>query len=96
MMNLAIWFAVHVAFAEVETINRYGMQLLIPDWATIDLASVALAAGAFIAMLRFKGMMPVILVCALLEWPGMCFSQVQCKNFFVPLNFHLFSMRKRK
>jgi chromate transporter len=67
MMNLAIWFAVHVAFAEVDTISRYGMQLLIPDWQTMDLASVVLAAGAFIAMLRFKvGMMPVILVCALL------------------------------
>ena len=67
MMNLAIWFAVHVAFADVETVNRSGMQLLIPDWGTIDLASVTLAAGAFIAMLRFKvGMMPVILVCALL------------------------------
>lgn len=67
MMNLAIWFAVHVAFADVETVSRYGMQLLIPNWGTIDFASVALAAGAFIAMLRFKiGMMPVILSCALL------------------------------
>lgn len=67
MMNLAIWFAVHVAFADVDTISRYGMQLLIPDWQTMDLASVVLAAGAFVAMLRFKiGMMPVILVCALL------------------------------
>ena len=67
MLNLAIWFAVHVAFNEVETVRAYGMLLLIPAWGSIHIVSVALAAGAFIAMLRFKvGMLPMILVSALL------------------------------
>ncbi len=67
MLNLAIWFAVHVAFNEIETVRAYGMQLLIPAWGSIHIVSVALAAGAFIAMLRFKvGMLPMIFVSALL------------------------------
>ena len=43
------------------------MQLLVPTWSSIQIASVVLALGAFIAMLRFKvGMLPVIFVSAML------------------------------
>ncbi|WP_300522458.1 chromate efflux transporter [Alcanivorax sp.] len=67
MLNLAIWFAVHVAFGEVDTVRTFGMQLLVPTWSSIQIASVVLALGAFIAMLRFKvGMLPVIFVSAML------------------------------
>ena len=67
MLNLAIWFAVHVAFAEVDTVRTFGMQLMVPTWGSIQIASVVLALAAFIAMLRFKvGMLPVILVSSLL------------------------------
>ena len=67
MLNLAIWFAVHVAFGEVDTVRTFGMQLLVPTWGSVQIASVVLALGAFIAMLRFKvGMLPVIFVSALL------------------------------
>jgi chromate transporter len=67
MLNLAIWFAVHVAFGEVNTVRTFGIQWLLPTWNTIQIASVVLALGAFIAMLRFKvGMLPVIFVSALL------------------------------
>ncbi|AWB34745.1 chromate efflux transporter [Orrella marina] len=67
MLSLAIWFAVHVAFTEVTTEQFYGVQLMSPAWNTIQGASVMLAIGAFVAMLRFKvGMLPVICVSALL------------------------------
>lgn len=67
MLNLAIWFAVHVAFTEVTTHQLYGVQWLAPTWGTIQGASVILTLGAFVAMLRFKaGMLPVIFVSALL------------------------------
>jgi chromate transporter len=67
MLNLAIWFAVHVAFGEVNTVRSFGIQWLLPTWHSIQIASVVLALGAFIAMLRFKvGMLPVIFVSALL------------------------------
>jgi len=45
MLNLAIWFAVHVAFNEVETVRAYGMLLLIPAWGSIHIVSVALAGA---------------------------------------------------
>lgn len=65
--QLAIWFAVHVAFAEVDTVQAYGMQLLVPALGSVQIASIVLALGAFVAMLRFKiGMLPVIAVSALL------------------------------
>lgn len=67
MLNLAIWFAVHVAFSEVQTIQTFGIQLLVPAWSSIQIASVILTIGAFIAMLRFKaGVLPVIFFSALL------------------------------
>lgn len=67
MLNLAIWFAMHVAFGEVQTIWAFGIQWLVPTWDTIQIASVVLAVGAFIAMLRFKvNMLPVIFASALL------------------------------
>ena len=67
MLNLAIWFALHVAFAEVTTVQAYGMKWLLPAWSSIHIVSVLLALGSFVAMLRFKvGVLPVIFVSALL------------------------------
>ncbi|HUG75853.1 MAG TPA: chromate efflux transporter [Burkholderiales bacterium] len=67
VLNLAIWFALHVAFGEVNEVRAYGLKLQVPVPGTIDLATVILAAGSFVAMLRFKiGMIPVIAASAAL------------------------------
>lgn len=67
MLNLAIWFAIHVAFREVGELQAYGMKLSVPVFDSVQIASVVLAAGAFVAMLRFKvGMLPVIAISAAL------------------------------
>ena len=62
ILNLAIWFALHVLFARVD--ERYGplgLRLLVPDLATADLLALGISTAAFIAMLRFKaGMLPVL------------------------------------
>jgi chromate transporter len=61
ILNLAVWFALHLAFGEVNEVRAFGLKLQVPVLATINVASVVLAAAAFVAMLRFKvGMMPVI------------------------------------
>ena len=61
ILNLAVWFALHLAFGEVNEVRAYGLKLQVPVLATINVASVVLAVAAFVAMLRFKvGMMPVI------------------------------------
>jgi chromate transporter len=62
ILNLAVWFAVHVLFGRVEELHlRSGMRLLVPDLATVDAAALSLSVAAFIAMLRFRiGMLPVL------------------------------------
>lgn len=54
VLNLAVWFAVHVAFGHVEEWRGFGLRLLLPDLASADLASIAIALGAFIAMFKLK------------------------------------------
>jgi chromate transporter len=58
ILNLAIWFALHVIFAKVETRDVGLLHLQIPDLATLDPIALAIAALALVALLRFK--MPVL------------------------------------
>lgn len=65
--NLALWFALHVIFGELAELRLVGLRLLVPIWATLDGASLALALGALAAVLRFNtGVMPTLGVCAVL------------------------------
>jgi chromate transporter len=67
VLNLSVWFGLHVIFGEVNELHAYGLRLHVPVVATINWASLALAAGALLATLRFHvGMIPVIGVSALL------------------------------
>ena len=65
IMNLALWFGLHVLFREVRSVNVFGLS---PDWpvlASLDWRAALLAAAAMIAMLRFKiGMIPTLAACA--------------------------------
>lgn len=66
IMNLALWFALHVVFHEVNRISFLGLSPDLPNLASIDWRAALLAAAAMIAMLRFKvGMMPTLGACAL-------------------------------
>ncbi len=49
-----VWFAVHVAFASVTEWRGFGVRLLLPDLPSANLASMAIALGAFIAMFKLK------------------------------------------
>jgi len=61
VLNLALWFSLHTLFAEVEETERLGVRLLVPDPSTIDPAAAVIAAGALVALLRFKvGMLPTL------------------------------------
>jgi chromate transporter len=64
--NLAVWFGLHVLFAEVATRHGpLGVRLLVPDWGTLDGAAALLAAGSFIALVRFKQpLIPTLLASA--------------------------------
>jgi len=67
ILNLAIWFALHVVFEQVREDHVVAMRLLVPVWDTLQLPSLALAAAALIAMLKFRvGMVPTLAASALL------------------------------
>ena len=65
VMNLAIWFALHVVFREVRTFELFGVGPDLPMLASVDWRAALLSAAAMIAMLRFKvGMIPTLAACA--------------------------------
>ena len=67
VLNLAVWFALHVIFGVVAERHALGLRLPVPDLASLDLASLAIAAGALVAMLRVRvGMIPTLAASAAL------------------------------
>ena len=67
VLNLAVWFALHNLFAHVDAYSVGPLRLLVPQLSTVDLPALALTAGAFIALFRFKtSMLATLGTCALL------------------------------
>jgi len=66
ILNLAVWFALHVLFAEVVRVSGFGMSVDVPVLSSVNLAALALTLAAVIAVFRFKiGMLKVLAACAL-------------------------------
>jgi len=65
IMNLALWFGLHVLFVQVRPVAFLGLSPNWPVLASLDWRAALLSAGAMVAMLRFKtGMIPTLVVCA--------------------------------
>jgi chromate transporter len=74
MLNLGVWFALHVLFGRVAVITDYGLHLSVPMVETLDWRALLLAAGAVIATLRYRaGVLPVLAACAL---AGLALSRI--------------------
>lgn len=54
ILNLALWFGLHVVFREVVDFQSFGLDLALPRLGSIDWAAAGLAAAALIAVFRFK------------------------------------------
>ncbi len=54
ILNLAVWFALHVLFREVGTFTGAGLQVAAPRWVTIDLAGLTLTVAALWAVFGAK------------------------------------------
>ncbi|HKT76592.1 MAG TPA: chromate efflux transporter [Sphingobium sp.] len=64
ILNLALWFAIHTLFGQVRPVTR---TLDLPVLASINIPAALLAAGALVAVFRFRvGMLPVLGSCALI------------------------------
>ncbi len=65
ILNLAVWFSLHVLFAQVREVRVLGLPLDIPVVSSVNLASLVLTLAAAVAVFRFKvGVIPVLLACA--------------------------------
>jgi chromate transporter len=65
VLNLAVWFGLHVLFDEVREVEAFGMSLDIPVLATIDPAALVLTLAAVVAVFYLKiGMIPVLAACS--------------------------------
>lgn len=69
ILNLAIWFAIHVLFARVGEIAAGPITLAWPQWTTLSPAALALALISAAMLLRFKaGIFVTLAVCGALGW----------------------------
>jgi chromate transporter len=58
ILNLSIWFGLHVVFREVAERHFGPFLLYVPSLASIDIAAVGLAALSMLALFRFKQSVP--------------------------------------
>ncbi|MEN3951368.1 chromate efflux transporter [Iodidimonas sp. SYSU 1G8] len=66
ILNLALWFGLHVIFGSVTPHALGPLRIDLPDPRTLDVTALALSAFAMLALLRLKWkMLTVLAVCAL-------------------------------
>jgi chromate transporter len=69
ILNLSIWFALHVFFTSVETVSWGVVHTSLPDISPINWRAVIIAICAGIALLRFHtGIIKVLVVAAFAGW----------------------------
>ncbi len=67
ILNLAAWFAMHVLFREVRTVQAFGLDLDVPVWWTLHPGAALLVGTALIAVFWFRlGTLTVLAGCAVL------------------------------
>jgi chromate transporter len=65
ILNLAVWFGLHVVFREVRETRWFGMNLDIPNLASLNVPALVLTAAALVAVFRFKiGTLLVLAACS--------------------------------
>lgn len=65
ILNLAVWFALHVLFGELREVHGFGMSVEVPIWTTINLPSLLLTSAAIVAVFRFRaGILKVLGACS--------------------------------
>lgn len=68
ILNLSVWFALHVIFGEVPEVTAGPLRFSAPDFASIDWTAAALAVMAGIALFKLRlGMVATLSMCAALS-----------------------------
>jgi len=61
ILNLSLWFAAHVAFAEIGAVQAGPVHLIAPVWSSFEPRAALLAAGAAICLLGLRWPLPGVL-----------------------------------
>ncbi|ALV30060.1 chromate efflux transporter [Pannonibacter phragmitetus] len=65
ILNLAVWFGLHVVFDKVRVITSFGLNIDVPVWSTLNLPAAALVLAALVAVFHFRlGPVTVLAGCA--------------------------------
>ena len=69
ILNLAVWFALHVMFKDVGIFEAFGLRVAVPDPITLDPIAVALVVAALVAVFIFRVAMVALLgAAAIVGW----------------------------
>ncbi|MBL8659794.1 MAG: chromate efflux transporter [Rhodospirillales bacterium] len=64
VLNLALWFSLHVLFRDVREVSILGVGPDLPVLTTLDWRAAVLATAAMLAIFRFKvGLVPTLAAC---------------------------------
>ena len=74
ILNLSLWFALHVFFADLSTWNYWAFKLLLPTWETLNWQVVALTL--LCAVLLFKYRLGIVRLLLFASSLGMALSLV--------------------
>jgi chromate transporter len=67
ILNLAVWFSIHVLFRTVHQLHIGPLRLLLPEWATLDFAALVITVFAFNALFWWRwGIMTTLAAAAAL------------------------------
>jgi len=62
ILNLAIWFALHVLFAKVDIVQSGAIQLHVPDPTTLNAGALLLTVLAAVTLMGLRVPVPVLLI----------------------------------
>ncbi|MEQ8390073.1 MAG: chromate efflux transporter [Thalassospira sp.] len=73
ILNLAVWFGLHVVFAKLYPVTGFGLDFVVPELASVNGAAAALTLLALLAVFWFRiGTTKVLGLCAVF---GVIFGQ---------------------
>ncbi len=64
ILNLTVWFALHVLFTHVPVLTNGPLKMHVPDWPTLDVRALGLAGLAVLLLLVLhRGVLTTLAVC---------------------------------
>ncbi|WP_264465587.1 chromate transporter [Roseitranquillus sediminis] len=65
ILNLAVWFGMHVIFDEIRTVTSMGVDIEMPVLDSVDFLALVLVLATMVAVFRFRaGPVTVLVGCA--------------------------------